>query len=302
MRYPPKEIALRVWLWLGRRRREGARYWLMKGLVRARDLFLPCVPLMLRLPDAGRLVYLSRDHVAEYLFLGGRYEVEERKFVADYLNEGMVFFDIGANLGIYTLIGARRVGHNGQVHSFEPAPSEFRRLMTNVRVNRLENVVCNQLAVAERCGRRDFYVCGGHWGSFSGFGLPAVRARVRKIDVQSTTLDEYVAQQALSRLDLVKVDVEGAELFVLEGGASRVWLRFRPIVLCELNDKRTRPLGLRAAGATEFLRRFGYAWFEFDRQSGGLRAAAARSEYSYDNLVAVPEERTGTIAPFVFRL
>jgi hypothetical protein len=69
------------------------------------------------------------------------FEWRERQFLNDFLRSGDIFVDIGANIGLFTLIASLRVGHNGKVYSFEPCLNTFRRLVRNVELNRMNNVI-----------------------------------------------------------------------------------------------------------------------------------------------------------------
>src|SRR6266699_2559349 len=84
------------------------------------------------------------------------FEATEREFLNRFLRPGDTFVDVGANIGLFTLIAARLVGPQGRVLSFEPTPETFARLTKNVQTNRLENVSCQQLALSDRAGEMEF--------------------------------------------------------------------------------------------------------------------------------------------------
>jgi len=143
----------------------------------------------------------------------------------------MVFVDVGAHVGYFSLIGAVQVGPTGTVLSYEPDPEVFRYLQRNVAP--YPWVHAQRLAIADRVGYLTFYRTPRQqesgWGSLfnGGEGRSAIQ-------VATSTLDEQVIAHHLQRIDLVKVDVEGAEVRVLEG--TRTLLkRYRPIWVLEIN-------------------------------------------------------------------
>jgi FkbM family methyltransferase len=215
------------------------------------------------------------------------------RFVQRFLRQGMTVFDIGANQGFYTILAARRVGAAGQVHAFEPAGPERTKLSTNVRLNRHRNVRIVPMALGRGEGRVPFHLCLDHQGSYSSLRPPAhdVVAHTVVVDVRMTTLDGYVQQQGVETLDFVKLDVEGAEIDVLEGSAHAL-AALRPVIMCELADIRTRQWGYPAARIYYLLQQRGYGWFKPTR-SGRLDPAPVKARYDpeWENLVAVPSER-----------
>jgi len=218
------------------------------------------------------------------------YEENQWKFVSRFLKPGMNFFDIGANQGFYTILASRRVGSQGKVFAFEPAPTEFRKLRRNLLINRLHNVVMESQAVGSYEGLTEFYLCLDYQGSFSSIRQPAydVTSRKKVIKVPITTLDAYVQCNNISSLDLIKIDVEGGELDVLKGGGG-ILERLRPIIMCEMDDRRTQQWGYQAREIWEFLQGYGYTWFEFTH-SGALKPLTPHKNYTWENLVGMPKD------------
>jgi FkbM family methyltransferase len=130
------------------------------------------------------------------------------------LQEGMTFVDVGAHLGIHTLHGASRVGRSGAVIAFEPTPRVFGLLQKTVRLNGIDDVCkCMDIALSSSEGLATFHTsdCYGH---NSLYPLPAGEEKC-ELQVKTATLDNLLCE--IQRLDVVKIDVEGAELDVLEG-------------------------------------------------------------------------------------
>lgn len=139
------------------------------------------------------------------------------------LVEGSVFIDVGANIGYFTRMASHLVGHNGMVYAFEPLPEAYALLRENTKDQ--SNVKVLPFAVADLPGETEFYVSRS--GDRSSL-LPVEAVRV--IKVKSLTLDSLLSE--ISRVDLVKIDVEGYETMVLQGGKQLI-RQCRPIVLFE---------------------------------------------------------------------
>lgn len=175
-------------------------------------------------PGAGNPAYAS-----------GSNERPVQDTLAKYLQDGAVFYDIGANVGFFTVIGARLVGQAGRVLAFEPVAANRRQLRRNLRLNRLRNVRISKLAVCDRCGEAEFCVtdyAGGSVLASADHRAPDVRRLTR---VRTTTLDHLVGDCGWPAPSVVKIDVEGAEHEVLLGMRETL-KRHRPVMIYEIDD------------------------------------------------------------------
>jgi FkbM family methyltransferase len=172
----------------------------------------------------------------------GRYEPERQIELTRLVRPGDVVLDIGANVGFYTLLAAKLAGPSGRVFAFEPLADNVAMLRRHLEVNRVATVEVVEAAVAAASGTRRFTTGEYHaTGQLTETGGQAV---------QVVSLDELHASGRLPRVDVMKVDVEGAELEVLQG-AARVIEEFRPVVIMELHNPemdRECPAFLRARG------------------------------------------------------
>jgi FkbM family methyltransferase len=188
----------------------------------------------------------------------GAYEPETVAVWRTILAPGMIVVDAGAHVGQYAIIASPLVGPRGSVHAFEPDPETFRQLTANVRLNGCDNVVCTEAALARERGRARLYLADV--SNVGGNSLrPTVCSRGRQRDVQVDTLDAYASAHGLARLDLLKADVEGAELFLLEGGAQLL-ARCRPLMLLEFSIN-TVAFGYTEADLRRRLADWGYHLF-----------------------------------------
>ncbi len=196
-------------------------------------------------------------------WLGPRYELKETRFFRRYLKSGMVFFDIGANVGYYSLL-ASDIIDDGSIHSFEPIFEQYRDLLENVERNELTNVTVNRLIVSNRSGSLDI-----HLGSEDNSGSASVEFVYREADVgketvECTTLDEYVRVHKVKQIDVVKIDTEGHETSVLQG-AQDTLKKFKPLLLIEVRGKMLEEIGSSRDKFFQQMKDLGYQAYELKR-------------------------------------
>ena len=147
------------------------------------------------------------------------FEIYERDTVEvfkEIVKPGMTFVDVGAFVGYYTLLAARLVGTQGRVYAFEPNPHAFAILRKNVEENQYDRIVRTiAKAVSNRNTKMWLFLAGGAAGEASLY--PGKKDPRERVEVETTTLDEFFAQEGWPKVHVVKIDVEGAEVEVLEG-------------------------------------------------------------------------------------
>lgn len=258
------------------------------------------VPLHLAITETERLDFWWSYVVPYYeptrsFFDYWGQDLPELQFLWQTLKPGMVFFDIGAYHGIYSLVAGRRVGKSGRVVAFEPSPREFSRLKLHFRWNRIENTRIEHLAVGAEAGKTTFFQVISGDQTRNGLRPPETKDSLIEISVSTVSLDNYIAGLALDRVDMVKLDVEGGEMDVLRGACSLL-TRFRPIFICEVLEAATRPWGYDAREIISIFLSHDFAWFDF--KPGGLLSPHTPQE-SYSavrNYLAVPRERLKSVA------
>ena len=220
------------------------------------------------------------------------HDLGDLRFLWRTLKPGAVFLDIGAHHGVYSVVAAKKLGKNGVVVAFEPSVREYRRLRIHLRLNRLDSVRTEPLALGSAaCTQKFFQITNGD-NTRGGFRPPASEDRVSEISVETVRLDDYVSRFPLKRVDLVKLDVEGGEREVLQG-ASTVLAKFRPIFICEVLDATTQAWGYEAREIIQFLESLGFNWFDI-RSDGSISPHTTREHYpEIRNYVAVPKEKVG---------
>jgi FkbM family methyltransferase len=232
---------------------------------------------------------LSND-LSKQVFIGGCYEANELAFLARTLRPGMTVVDAGANEGLYTLLAARCVGPTGSVWAFEPSSREFDRLRYNVENNELSNVRLFRIALGDSPAEQDLLIAAAEHAGQSTLGRFAYESvgNLGRERVPIQKLDDLVQQHGLNRLDLLKVDVEGAEGRLLRG--ARNTLRdLRPLVLFEVLEPALLNQGDTLDELLRILREACYSVWRFSPETGLPVLADGLS--SGENLLAVPLEK-----------
>lgn len=181
---------------------------------------------------AGARINLGGSYLR---YLTGDAEPVVQQTLEQTLGPGQVVYDVGSNIGFFTIICSKLVGPQGRVYAFEPMPQNAATLRRNVALNGLENVVVVERAAASSTGTAELMISS--WSAFHALAVDGVdppHGSRSRITVETVTLDDFVAAGDIRSPDLVKIDVEGAELQVIKG-MSEMILATKPLLLCELH-------------------------------------------------------------------
>lgn len=243
-----------------------------------------------RTPEGLQLVINPLFH-SNYVASGdvAGYEPEMRRALAALAQPGMTAYDIGANVGVFSLQLAALVGAGGRVYAFEPEPNNLACLEQTARLNSLPQLTVDRRAVGDATGVAHFDRRGG---AFSGRLVGTTRGyheTGNRLTVETVRLDDAIAAGQLAPPDLLKVDVEGNEGMVLRGLVRT--LRSRgPVVVCELHGH----LGDSVAGVIAELRDAGYAMAHLADVAAGRWEPIAPDRPPSGHIVA---RRAGAIPP-----
>jgi FkbM family methyltransferase len=189
-------------------------------------------------------------------FFGHYHERYEAALVGRLLDPGEVFWDVGANVGYFSLVAATAVGETGEVLAFEPGAASLERLTENVSLNPYKNIRIFNLAVADADGEATLYRADGIADSSASLFRAAAAAAAGEV-CRTVALDGWLKQEGLRSPDFLKLDVEGAELAALQGAAGLLTAS-RPLLLVEMEEKNLVAAGASKAAIQSFLRDFGY--------------------------------------------
>ena len=158
-------------------------------------------------------------------------------------------------------------------------------------MNRCSNTELVRCALGEDQGEADLYLVDGFQDWCNSLRLPAVDEPIRTERVTVRRLDDVLAEWGVTKVDFLKLDVEGAELSVLCGAMKLLHGESRPAILAEVRDTRTHPWGYGAREIIQFLIRKDYRWFAIAAKGALLPISCDQETYDA-NLVALPVERT----------
>lgn len=196
---------------------------------------LPYSPEDAWAPTKGGYARVSlNDWLGRSVFLFGDLDPKLTWVLSRLIKPGDHVLDIGANIGLVTLLMSKLVGKDGLVHSFEPNPQAATLLRSALAYNRIENVKLHPIALGDVDQTLTLSVPTDNAGSAS---LVFKRPTDLRHQVQVLRLDDLVHRDSMAAFSLIKIDVEGFDLEVLKGGQTSI-RAFRPIVLFEANDQR----------------------------------------------------------------
>jgi FkbM family methyltransferase len=211
-------------------------------------------------------VYPNND-MGRSIFVSGTYEPNTLTILTKILKNGDSFIDVGANSGIFSIVAAKLVGDNGRVYSFEPSSREYLKLQENVLINALEKIIISEklgvssrnekavLNIATDCHNGQNTIC-------NEFAYENVESgRTETIDCVS--LDEYVKANNINNIKLIKVDVEGAEILVLNG-ANNLISSQRPIIIFEVVKEAYRKNNIQIINLKNFFIEHRYITYSID--------------------------------------
>jgi FkbM family methyltransferase len=205
--------------------------------------------------------------VAKMMFFGN-FEKNELAFFRNSLRSGQIFLDIGANVGIYTIIASKLVGDGGHVYSFEPSKRELEILNHNIKINHLENITVIEKAISAHSGIAQLAMAKD--GGLNSF------ADTHRLDqqietwqtVETISLDEFIQEYSIQKVDFIKIDVEGAEKLVFQGASQFLASDSQAIILFESSELNVSGFGYSVQEFLTSLSKSGLSVFYLDQ--GGL--------------------------------
>lgn len=244
--------------------------------------------------DGTRLEVRIDEHMGSHIFWYGSYSREILLVLDRILRPGMRVLDVGANIGEVALYAAKRVAPGGSVICFEPMSPLAAVLRENIRRNAATNVEVVPKAVAEQAGQAVLYAPGERFHDGSAHaGLATLYGKGERAvpagSIEVTTLDRFVEEAKLDRVDLIKIDVEGAELPVLRGAAG-VLASHHPWLIIEVQRETSAAAGYDQSEILTVLAGQGYTFARIGRR-GRLAPLTVETLENFQNVLAVPPGR-----------
>jgi FkbM family methyltransferase len=233
------------------------------------------LPISFRIYRSIKLFLFPEGQIVELLY-SSRFERRDLRLVARFLKPGMNFIDIGANIGLYSILAERLVSPGGRIWAFEPSSESIFRLNRNLNLNGAQSVLTIKMALSDNHGgllelTRDFgrgdgerfLADGGARRSFTD----GLEPRDDIESVMVTTLDHYFHSEldAQLKFDFLKIDIEGGELLVFNGARRLLTENSGLVIMFESTPENSRRYGYRQEELFKFLRDQGFNLYYWDR-------------------------------------
>jgi FkbM family methyltransferase len=207
------------------------------------------------------LAVYRKNEIFRAIFVRGIYDPNSLVVINAFLKKGSVFMDVGASMGYCSLLVAKTVGVEGKIFALEPSSRDFNRLVENIRINKLDDVIsASRVAVSDVSGSTDLLVAAEERGALNTlgkeFGLKGVETDKVEV-IETTTIDAFVRDKGIAKIAFIKLDVEGSELKALLG-AKRTIEHHRPVIMLGINENSLAACGAGRAEIQKILNSFGY--------------------------------------------
>jgi len=207
-------------------------------------------PVAVRIKTGQRMFVDLRSAIGRALFMKGEFDPAVFDPIRAALKPGGTFLDVGANIGYYSLLALDIVGPSGQVHGFEIDRRPARCLRRTAAAYGLQNLFLHEIAIGDREGPARFSLC-------SESGHSRVSDNGEGLAVPMTTLDSWRAASSVQKIQAVKLDIEGGELWALKG-AQRLLREERPVLVCEVFEGLEQRSGYRCDDLLSLLQQLDY--------------------------------------------
>lgn len=241
------------------------------------------------------ITYLSTAVHSE-IYGTGEYEKNEIDFLQKTLKKGDTFIDVGANIGVYTVVASRLVGDNGMVFAFEPSRREFELLLNNIKLNRLKNIYPVKSAISNRTGIIKLRVASGLHTGTNTLASTFWSNNIKLWDIEEVVtyrLDDFIVQNNIKNIELVKIDTEGYELSVLQG-MQYILNTYKPSIMVEINEYSLRNTSCEKEQIFAFLKEHNYKIFYYDKNgtlTEDFPQYLNRPDILYHNIVCIYKSR-----------
>lgn len=202
----------------------------------------------------------QNSYMGGSIFWSGFHHLQELLFLRSYLTSDMTFVDIGANQGEFSIYAASKV-HNGKVYSFEPVDKQRNYLLNNIELNAFKNIVVFDYGLSDKINNMPIYTSTEskqHYGTHEGLStlFPSDKRQELEQFVSIKVFDS-IFYDSLDRLDFIKIDIEGGEIFALNGMKKSI-RKFLPVLLIEINEETFNSAGYKTIDILNFLAPLGY--------------------------------------------
>jgi FkbM family methyltransferase len=231
---------------------------------------------------------INADDRLGHLLRHDAFEDGEQSFLKRFLRPGDVFVDVGANIGLFTLLAGAIVGRTGRVIAFEPCSTTFERLVANVTRSRLSHVECHQCALSSTTGTADLSVSRGEFGAWNSLAGALSQGEYGSEQVRTLTWDDFSAKDRRQHgITLMKIDVEGWEGAVIDGASKLLKQHAAPVLQVEFTPANALAAGTSCQDLFQRIGEYGYRLYRYNSEAAELREVCACPGDDYCNLYAI---------------
>jgi len=188
-----------------------------------------------------------------FKYFPSTYEAENFEFLAQSCKPGAVIIDIGAHIGLFSVIASQVTGKGGKVYAFEPAPSTYELLQKTLAINHTDPVIETfQKAVGRETGKITFFISDDKADNSNSLVDYKDDRRLHGIDIDVISIDAFVKEKKINRLDFIKIDVEGAEYDTLRG-AVETMNDLKPVCIVAIHPEPIKAKGDRLEDIYDFI-------------------------------------------------
>ena len=222
---------------------------------------------VITLPDGQKFFIDIISPVKRHLFFANKYEERDTQIFQRMVKSGDYFFDVGSSFGWYSILASGLVGMSGKVFAFDMVPDIIQEFKNNISLNKLDdNIVIENTALGEKDGIVDYlYSPNTEMGNFQ---LEMLKDGHKELNTKTlktgktkiTSLDRYVEENAIHRVDFIKVDIDGAEVPFLRG-ARKTLSSKKPAIIIEVSERGQKAQGHSCQEIFYELSQLGYKFF-----------------------------------------
>jgi FkbM family methyltransferase len=235
-----------------------------------------------------KLRLYRNDLLSKALFFD-EYEPNELAFLTKFLQNGDTFIDVGANLGLFSILAGWKVKAAGMVYAFEPSIENFQKLKENISLNGFTNIHPFCLGISDKSETKLLHSFNAGHGALSSYSRQG-REDYSPVETRTISLTTFVRDEKVKKIDAIKIDVEGWELPVLIGAEEILVQHDAPLLMIEFNDSNARNAGFSCQEIFDRLVGYGYDLYKYDATVGKLALQSRKDYYEYQNLIALKRQ------------
>ncbi|MGE5478800.1 MAG: FkbM family methyltransferase [Chloroflexota bacterium] len=242
---------------------------------------------VVKLKNGIKMELDTTEYLQALLYVFGDFEISTELALRKIVKQDDVVIDIGANVGYLSLILSKLTGPAGKVFAFEPEPNNFKAFIKNIDLNGFTNIIPSQSAISDIKGVLKLFLASGNNRGMHSTIFDEKTLSADFVETPSLPLDDFVQENDLKKLDLVKIDVEGAELQVLKG-MNKTLNTLRPKIIIELNDDAQKANNYSNTQLIKYISEtFNYKCYKIS-EDGALIDEITNADNLNENAVCIP--------------